>query len=165
VTLPDKITLHPLPFFKMLGDLSVDTGVWFRDMYQKTQSWVHTAQEVDPTQQEARMDDALAEQIYELERCIECGCCIAACGTARLRPDFMGAASLNRVARFMIDPRDERSEKDYYDIIGNDHGIFGCMGLLGCEDVCPKELPLQDQLGILRRKMGLVALKQLRKKS
>jgi len=163
--LPTTVTLHPLPFFKMLGDLSVDTGVWFRDMYQKTQSWVHTAQEVDPTQQEARMDDTLAEQIYELERCIECGCCIAACGTARLHPDFMGAASLNRVARFMIDPRDERSEKDYYDIIGNDYGIFGCMGLLGCEDVCPKELPLQDLLGILRRKMGLVALKQLRKKS
>jgi len=164
-SLPDTVTLHPLPFFKMLGDLSVDTGVWFREMYSKTESWVHSAKEVDPTQQEARMDNAVAEEIYELERCIECGCCIAACGTARLRPDFMGAASLNRVARFMVDPRDERSEKDYYDIIGSDHGIFGCMGLLGCEDVCPKELPLQDQLGILRRKMGLFALKQIIKRS
>lgn len=162
--MPEKISLHPLPVFKMVGDLSVDTGVWFRDMYQKTESWIHTSQEVDPTKEEARMDNAVAEQIYELERCIECGCCVAACGTARLRPDFMGAAALNRVARFMIDPRDERTDKDYYEIIGTDHGIFGCMGLLGCEDVCPKNLPLQNQLGFLRRKMGITALKQIFKR-
>ena len=160
-TLPDKVTLHPLPVFKLIGDLCVDTGVWFREMYQKTESWIHTNREVDPTKQEERMDNAVAEEIYELERCIECGCCIAACGTARLRPDFMGAAALNRIARFMIDPRDERSDKEYYDIIGSDYGIFGCMGLLGCEDVCPKNLPLQNQLGFLRRKMGITALKQI----
>ena len=162
--MPDKISLHPLPVYKMVGDLSVDTGVWFREMYQKTESWIHTSQEVDPTKEEARMDNEVAEQIYELERCIECGCCVAACGTARLRPDFMGAAALNRVARFLIDPRDERTEAQYFEIIGTDHGIFGCMGLLGCEDVCPKDLPLQNQLGFLRRKMGISALKQIFKK-
>ena len=162
--MPDKILLHPLPIFKMVGGLSVDTGIWFREMYQKTESWIHTSREVDPTKEEARMDNSVAEEIYELERCLECGCCIAACGTARLRPDFMGAAALNRVARFMIDPRDERSDKDFYDIIGTDHGIFGCMGLLGCEDVCPKNLPLQNQLGFLRRKMGITALKHIFKR-
>ncbi len=35
------------------------------------------------------------------------------------------------------------------------------MGLLACEDVCPKHLPLQTQLGYLRRKMGLTVLKRL----
>ena len=164
-TLPDKVVLLPLPVFKLIGDLSVDTGSWFREMYQKTESWIHTSKAVDPTQQEEPMDNAIAEEIYELERCIECGCCIAACGTARLRPDFMGAAALNRIARFAIDPRDERTDNDYFHLIGTDHGIFGCMGLLACEDVCPKELPLQNQLGFLRRKLGITALKQLFKRS
>ncbi len=159
--LPDEITLLPLPVFKLVGDLSVDTGVWFRQMYDKVESWVHTNKEFDPTALEERMDNAVAEQIYELERCIECGCCVSACGTARLRPDFLGAASLNRIARFVVDPRDQRSDRDYYQVIGNDEGIFGCMGLLACEDVCPKGLPLQDQLGFLRRKMGITALKRL----
>ena len=158
--LPDKIVLHPLPIFKLVGDLSVDTGIWFREMYQKTESWVHTNKAFDPAAQEERMENAVAEQIYELERCIECGCCIAACGTARMRDDFMGAAALNRVARFMVDPRDERSEQQYFDVIGTDAGIFGCMGLLACEDVCPKQLPLQNQLGYLRRKMGIAAIKK-----
>jgi fumarate reductase iron-sulfur subunit len=158
--LPDEITLLPLPVFKLVGDLSVDTGSWFRQMYDRVQSWVHTDKQFDPNAEEERMDNALAEEIYELERCIECGCCVAGCGTARMREDFLGAVALNRVARFMLDPRDERTEKQYFEILGSDEGIFGCMGLLGCEDVCPKHLPLQDQLGFLRRKMGLHAVKR-----
>lgn len=161
---PTRITLHPLPVFKLVGDLAVDTGVWFREMYDKTESWVHTNKTFDPTKEEERMDNEVAEQIYELERCIECGCCVSACGTARLRDDFMGAAALNRIARFVVDPRDERTDTQYFEIIGNDNGIFGCMGLLACEDVCPKGLPLQNQLGFLRRKMGITAMKQIFRK-
>ena len=159
--LPAEITLMPLPIFKLIGDLSVDTGTWFRSMNEKVESWIHTDKAFDASAEEERMDNALAEEIYELERCVECGCCVAACGTANMRPDFMGAVALNRIARFTMDPRDERTEKEYFEVVGTDEGIFGCMGLLGCEDVCPKHLPLQDQLGILRRKMGWSAVKQL----
>ena len=162
--LPGEITLLPLPVFKLVGDLSVDTGSWFREMYDKTESWIHTNKVFDPAALEERMDNKDAVAIYELERCVECGCCISACGTARLRDDFMGAAALNRVARFIIDPRDQRTENDYYEIIGNDMGIFGCMGLLACEDVCPKHLPLQNQLGFLRRKMGITSIKRIFRK-
>lgn len=155
---PAEITLLPLPFFKLVGDLSVDTGTWFREMYQRVESWIHTDIEFDANEQEARMENDVANAIYELDRCIECGCCVAACGTARMRQDFLGAVALNRIARFVIDPRDKRSDAEYFHIIGNDQGIFGCMGLLACEDVCPKELPLQDQLGYLRRKAALTAI-------
>jgi fumarate reductase iron-sulfur subunit len=78
-----------------------------------------------------------------------------------MRPDFLGAAGLARIARFALDPRDERTDKEYFELIGNDFGVFGCMGLLACEDVCPKNLPLQNQLGFLRRKMGITAVKRL----
>lgn len=159
--LPTEITLMPLPVFKLVGDLSVDTGTWFREMYTTTESWIHTNKVFNEDELEERMDNKIAEEIYELDRCIECGCCVAACGTARLRDDFMGAVALNRIGRFMIDPRDQRTEKEYYEIVGNDMGIFGCMGLLACEDVCPKHLPLQNQLGFLRRKMGITAIKSL----
>lgn len=75
------ISLHPLPVFKLLGDLSVDTGTWFRHVGKKIESWIHTNKAFDPDAQEERMDNELATQIFELDRCIECGCCVAACGT------------------------------------------------------------------------------------
>ena len=152
--LPAEITLAPLPFFELIGDLSVNTGKWMRGMSERVRGWLHLKDpSPDLSRIEERMDPDLAEQIYELDRCIECGCCVAACGTARMREDFVGAVGLNRVARFRLDPRDRRTDADYYELIGDDDGIFGCMSLLGCHDVCPKNLPLATQIAFLRRRM------------
>ncbi len=155
--LPATITLAPLPAFKLIGDLSVDTGIWFQGMNERVASWIHTQREFDDEAQEERMDNETAKAIYELDRCIECGCCIAACGTANIRPDFLGAAALNRIGRFMIDPRDSRSGDDWFELISTDQGVFGCMGLMACDDVCPKGLPLLEVFAYMRRKMSSVA--------
>lgn len=155
-----EITLAPLPFFELIGDLSVDTGKWMRGMSERLQTWVHmNGLELDLGRIEAPMDPELAEKVYELDRCIECGCCVAACGTARMREDFVGAVGLNKIARFRLDPRDQRTDGDYYELVGDDAGVFGCMSLLACHDVCPKELPLQQQIAFVRRKMVKIGFK------
>jgi fumarate reductase iron-sulfur subunit len=151
--LGERITLAPLPFFELIGDLSVNTGKWMRGMSERLEAWIHDTGTVDLRCLEERMEPELAEQIYELERCIECGCCLAACGTARMRHDFVGAVGLNKIARLRLDPRDQRTDADYYELIGDDDGVFGCMTLLGCQDVCPKNLDLQTQIAYMRRKM------------
>ncbi len=58
--LPDTIRLHPLPVFELVGDLSVDTGHWFRAMAEQVESWVHARTPFDPAAPEERMDDELA---------------------------------------------------------------------------------------------------------
>ena len=153
--LPSDITLFPLPAFKLLGDLSVDTGTWFRDMSMRTESWIHTDKVFDETAQEEKMDDDLSLEIYEAERCIECGCCVGVCATANIRPNFIGATGINRVSRFMLDPRDKRDEQEYFEVVGNDDGIFGCVGLMACDDSCPIGVPLRGQLAYVRRKMAV----------
>jgi len=156
---PD-ISLAPLPFFELIGDLSVETGQWMRGMSERLETWVHMAEgDPDLTRIEEPMDPDLAEKLYGLDRCIECGCCVAACGTARMRADFVGAVGINKIARFGLDPRDKRTDADYYELIGDDTGIFGCMSLLACHDVCPKNLPLQTQIAYVRRKMAREGLK------
>ncbi len=157
--LGEKITLAPLPTFELIADLSVNTGKWMRAMSERLETWCHNDDDIDFDKLEQRMEPELAEQIYELERCIECGCCIAACGTAQMNEEFTGAVGLNKIARFRLDPRDHRSDAEYYEFIGDDDGIFGCMSLLGCNDLCPKDLPLQTQIAFLRRKMLLTGLK------
>jgi fumarate reductase iron-sulfur subunit len=157
--LPTEITLLPLPGFELIGDLSVNTGKWMRGMAELVQAWVHTAQEADLDRQEPAMDPELAEAIYELDRCIECGCCLAGCGTYQMRPEFLGAVGLNKVARFRLDPRDVRTDAEWYEVVGDDTGVFGCMTLLGCHDVCPKQLPLQTQIAWLRQGMAKQGLK------
>lgn len=158
--LEPEISLAPLPGFELIADLSVDTGKWMRGMSERLKAWVHMKEEeIDLCGLEERMEPDLAEKIYELDRCIECGCCIAGCGTVQMREDFVGAAGLNKIARFRIDPRDRRKDADFYELIGDDEGVFGCMVLLGCHDVCPKKLPLATQIAFLRRKMASVGWK------
>lgn len=155
--LPEQVHLAPLPGFELIGDLSVNTGKWMRHMAEHLQTWLHRAEKsVSLDAVEERLEPDLAEKIYELERCIECGCCVSACASAQMNPDFVGAVGLLQLARFRLDPRDTREEADYYQVIGDENGVFGCMTLLGCEDVCPKELPLAQQIAYMRRQMALV---------
>jgi len=155
--LPENIQLYPLPVFKLIGDLSVDTGTWFRAMVERTEAWIHARLPFDPDAEEERMSDDIAVEIYENDRCIECGCCVAACGAANLDDQFLAGAGLNRIKRFMMDPRDTRSDGDWFDVVSNEEGVFGCIGMMACADVCPKELPLLDVYAYLRRKMLLSA--------
>ncbi|MDR3352151.1 MAG: fumarate reductase iron-sulfur subunit [Zoogloeaceae bacterium] len=156
--LPAETTLAPLPFFALIGDLSVDTGKWMRGMSERLETWLHARErEADLSRIEERMSPDLAEAIYALDRCVECGCCVAACGTAQMRQDFVGAVGFGKIARFRLDPRDRRDDAAFYELIGDDSGVFGCMSLLACHDVCPKSLPLETQIAFLRRKMAFLS--------
>ncbi len=158
--LDEHITLAPLPLFELIGDLSVYTGKWMRGLNERLETWIHDkANELNVDALEERMEPELADEIYELDRCVECGCCVAGCGTIQMRENFVGAVGLNKVARYHLDPRDKRSDEEYYELIGDEDGVFGCMTLLGCEDVCPKDLPLQSKIAYMRRLMLKTALK------
>lgn len=149
------ITLMPLPGFELIGDLSVNTGKFMRELSERVQAWLIPSGEAkDMHSIEAKMEPELADEIYESERCIECGCCVAACATAQMRETFVGAVGFNKVARFAKDDRDAREIEDFYHIIGNEDGAFGCMTLLGCQDTCPKDLNHQGQIAYLRRQLA-----------
>ena len=123
--LPSEFTLAPLPGFELIGDLSVNTGKWMRNMSERIESWVHTKEiDIDMRKTEVPMDPQLAEDLYNLDHCIECGCCVAACGTFRMRPDFVGAVAINKIARFRLDPRDDRNDADFYEVMGDDSGTL-----------------------------------------
>lgn len=153
-----QITLLPLPGFELIGDLSVNTGKFMQAMGERVESWIHDIEtdHRDFNKLEERMDPDIMDEVYELERCVECGCCVSACATKRMRPNFLSAVGFMRLARFYVDPRDKRTDDEFYEVIGDDDGVFGCMTLLGCEDYCPKGLPLQTQIAFLRRRMAMV---------
>ncbi|GAA4881643.1 fumarate reductase iron-sulfur subunit [Ferrimonas pelagia] len=151
-----RIKLMPLPGFELIGDLSVNTGKFMRQLSERIGAWLHPKKAVHSFDAiEQKMEPHLAEAIYETERCVECGCCVSACATAQIRETFVGAVGMNKVARFALDDRDVREVDDFYHVIGDEDGVFGCMTLLGCADTCPKDLSHQAQIGYLRRKLAL----------
>ncbi|QSX30415.1 fumarate reductase iron-sulfur subunit [Shewanella cyperi] len=151
--------LMPLPGFELIGDLSVNTGKFMRELAERLELWLHPkAGDHDIHRLEDPMDPQEAAKLYELERCVECGVCVSACATKQMRDTFVGAVGMMKIARFELDSRDSRSADDFYHVIGNQDGVFGCMTLLGCQDNCPKDLPHMQQIAYLRRKMASTLL-------
>jgi fumarate reductase iron-sulfur subunit len=152
---PDgHIKLMPMPAFKLVKDLSVITGEWMDTLTKRVEGWIHSEKERDISKIEEPIEPEVAEETFELDRCIECGICVASCATALMRDGFIGAVGINKVARFLIDPHDNRDREDFFELVGDDSGVFGCMSLLACEDNCPKRLPLQEQIAYIRREMA-----------
>ena len=82
---------------------------------------------------------------------------LAAKGGGSEEQDALQRAQPER-RRSCVDPR-PGTDEDYYELIGDDSGVFGCMSLLACHDLCPKDLPLQTQIAFIRRKMVRQGLK------
>jgi len=155
-----ELTLMPLPGFELIGDLSVNTGKFMRELAERLKLWLHPHDsDGDIHKLEDPMSPEEAAKLYELERCVECGVCVAACATKQMRHSFIGAVGMMKIARFELDSRDSRTADDFYHVIGNQDGVFGCMTLLGCQDNCPKTLPHMQQIAYLRRKMTLTLMR------
>ncbi|MCP4578205.1 MAG: fumarate reductase iron-sulfur subunit [Deltaproteobacteria bacterium] len=158
-SLSSNIRLLPMPFFKLLGDLTVDTHTWFRGLDSRLRAWIHDLGDSPPDKIEEPMDNMDAFNVYNAERCIECGCCISGCATMANGKGFLGAAGLNRMARFMMDPRDNRKSSDYLEIVGTDEGLFACFETMMCEDNCPLDLPVDLHMEYVRKKVAAAKTK------
>jgi fumarate reductase iron-sulfur subunit len=155
--LPDKIVVEPLRYFDHIKDVATDKGRWFMDMTRRLKAWIKTSRPFNEKLENLqKADDQIP--VYEAERCIECGICIEACGSAHLNPKYLGPAGLNRAYRFLIDTRDERTLDDMAEQLFSEDGLFGCEAMLGCRNFCPKEIPLPYHFGILRRRIVMRAL-------
>lgn len=69
-----QITLLPLPGFELIGDLSVNTDKFMQALSKRVESWIHdvNAGNVDFNKLEECMDPDIMDEVYELERCVEC---------------------------------------------------------------------------------------------
>jgi fumarate reductase iron-sulfur subunit len=67
-----------------------------------------------------------------------------------IRPALATAYGVQKMLKLALciayDPRDQRSDENFYELIGDDSGVFGCMSLLACHDICPKSLALATQI-------------------
>ena len=58
-------------------------------MSKKMESWIHTKEVTDIAAIEKPIEPDVAQAVFDLDRCIECGICLAACSTRVMREDFV----------------------------------------------------------------------------
>jgi len=69
--------------------------------------------------------------------CIDCMLCYAACPQLEPAPDFLGPAVVATARRWDEDSRDA-GELERADVLDTEHGVWPCVQVGACTQVCPK---------------------------
>lgn len=152
-TLPQDVTLEPLPNLPIEKDLVVDmTRFW--ESWARVKPYLIRSDALP--EKETAQTPAELDRIEQFINCMLCACCYSACPLAQRNPDYLGPAALAALARFESDSRDQRSSETLREP-GQGNGIWGCHSIFKCIDVCPRQVRPADGIAALRTR----ALKDL----
>nr|WP_312534017.1 succinate dehydrogenase iron-sulfur subunit [Moraxella sp. CTOTU47618] len=146
-TLPQKITLRPLPGLPVVRDLVVDMNQFY-EQYEKVHPYLINDQPAPPTERLQSPEDR--EKLNGLYECILCACCSTSCPSFWWNPDkFLGPSALLNGYRFVADSRDT-STQERLARLDDPFSLFRCRGIMNCVSVCPKGLNPNKAIGHLR---------------
>ncbi len=146
-TLPQKITLRPLPGLPVLRDLIVDMSQFFKQ-YHSIKPYI--VNETAPPEKERLQSQDDRDELNGLYECILCACCSTSCPSFWWNPDkFVGPAGLLAAYRFVADSRDQDTESRL-DNLEDPYRLFRCHTIMNCVDVCPKGLNPTRAIGKLK---------------
>lgn len=150
LTLPDTITLKPLPGLPVVRDLIVDMTLFFKQYHSIKPYLIN---DVRPPEKERLQSPEEREELNGLYECILCACCSTSCPVFWWNPDkFVGPAGLLQAYRFIADSRDEATS-ERLDNLEDPYRLFRCTTIMNCLDVCPKGLNPTRAIGKIKELM------------
>lgn len=149
-SLPDKITLRPLPGLPVIKDLIVDMERFYSQLAEIEPYLQNDTELPEKERLQSPQDRAKLDGLYE---CILCACCTSSCPSYWWNPDkFLGPAALLAARRFAADSRDTAKKKRLQKLDGPFKALR-CRSIMQCSNVCPKELEPSTAIAELRRDM------------
>jgi succinate dehydrogenase / fumarate reductase iron-sulfur subunit len=146
------IKIAPLRNLPVIKDLVVDMSSFWNKVH-AVAPWLATmphAEGPQPTGPLTLLPDSY--QFHNVDACIMCGACVAACTTHEVSKGFLGPAALAKAERFVADPRESSAAKRTRLIeLEREHGIWDCTRCNFCVQVCPKDVRPMEAIVRLRR--------------
>lgn len=148
-----RISIDPLQNFPVIKDLVVDMSP-FWDKIRAVTPWVtpvtHPTKRYGSSGQLRLLPDTY--QFHNVDACIMCGACVAACTSHEVSREFLGPAALAKAERFVADPREPAGAKQArLTALQESHGMWDCTRCNMCVQVCPKDVQPMEAIVRLRR--------------
>jgi succinate dehydrogenase / fumarate reductase iron-sulfur subunit len=147
------IAIAPLRNLPVIKDLVVDMASFWGKIHD-VHPWLVSA--IRPSREGAspqiRTQGRANPQFHNVDTCIMCGACVAACTVHEVSKGFIGPAALAKADRFLSDPRESPSAtKARLSALQDEHGIWDCTRCNFCVEVCPKDVKPMEAIIRLRR--------------
>jgi succinate dehydrogenase / fumarate reductase iron-sulfur subunit len=147
------IAVAPLRNLPVIKDLVVDMASFWEkihDVHPWLVSGIQSADGGVPV--EAKTGFRGNPQFHNVDACIMCGACVAACTVHEVSKGFVGPAALAKADRFLSDPRESRSStRARLSALQHENGIWDCTRCNFCVEVCPKDVKPMEAIVRLRR--------------
>ena len=144
------ITVAPLRHLPVIKDLVVDMAS-FWEKISDVHPWLVSVARPVHNGVSTQMKHA-NPQFQNVDACIMCGACVAACTVHEVSKGFVGPAALAKVDRFLSDPRESpASIRTRLAALQEDNGIWDCTRCNFCVEVCPKDVKPMEAIVRLRR--------------
>lgn len=147
-----RVAVAPLRNLPVIKDLVVDMSSFWGKILD-VMPWLSTA--VQQSAHAKPSPHALPPERYEfhnVDACIMCGACVAACTAHEVSKGFLGPAALAKADRFVADLREPVGAKRHrLAVLEQEHGIWDCTRCNFCVEVCPKDVQPMEAIIRLRR--------------
>ncbi|TAL09198.1 MAG: succinate dehydrogenase iron-sulfur subunit [Nitrospirae bacterium] len=141
------LIVGPLRHLPVLKDLSVDMGSFWGKV-RAIEPWLR-----DSGRQAAGGALAAgASRFHNVDACIMCGACVAACTVHEVDKGFLGPAALAKAYRFVADARESGPARtSRLAALQGPTGMWDCTRCNFCVEVCPKDVQPMEAIIRLRR--------------
>lgn len=149
-----RIHIAPLRNLPVIKDLVADMAPFWNKVRSVT-PWLSTplgpGRRYGPTAQLTLLPETY--RFDNVDACIMCGACVAACTSHEVSPGFLGPAALAKAERFLADPREPNEAKQERLVeLDGPNGIWDCTRCNFCVQVCPKDVKPMEAIIRLRRR-------------
>jgi succinate dehydrogenase / fumarate reductase iron-sulfur subunit len=147
------LRIGPLDNLPVIKDLVVDMSSFWGKM-RAVAPWlsptVSPTRRYGPSAQLRLLPESY--QFHNVDACIMCGACVAACTSHEVSKGFLGPAALAKADRFLSDPREPDSDKyRRLQVLEQPDGMWDCTRCNYCVEVCPKDVKPMEAIIRLRR--------------
>ena len=132
----------------------------FYKQYQSIEPWLQKKDESNVGEKQNLQSIKDREKLDGLYECILCACCSTSCPSYWWNSEkYLGPAVLMQSYRWVIDSRDEETEKRL-EKLKDPFSVFRCHTIMNCTKTCPKNLNPGKAIGELKKLVSGVAKKE-----
>ena len=132
----------------------------FYKQYESIEPWLQKKDESNVGEKQNLQSIKDREKLDGLYECILCACCSTSCPSYWWNSEkYLGPAALMQSYRWVIDSRDEETEKRL-EKLKDPFSVFRCHTIMNCTKTCPKNLNPGKAIGELKKLVSGVAKKE-----
>ena len=149
------VKIYPLPHMFVVKDLVPDMTNFY-EQYRSIEPWLQKRDESVATGQRKQNLQGIEDRkkLDGLYECILCACCSTSCPSYWWNSDkYLGPATLMQAYRWVIDSRDEATEKRL-EKLRDPFSVYRCHTIMNCTRTCPKHLNPGKAIGELKKLLG-----------